>query len=169
MAFIAVALFSTVISITAYSTYYRHCGTWPWESQLQREILPADRFQCVGLSLGDYEFFDNLGDTKGVDQKLTDELKDVEAKIYKKADVAAFYAANALRARKVIIYYSDDNDDLYDKDLRDQIRPAFEARGLAVNEQQYQINPGDDDTNHVGRDACSVGPEGVVFYAGRAE
>jgi ABC-type branched-subunit amino acid transport system substrate-binding protein len=307
MAFIAVALFSTVISITTYSTHYRHCGAWPWESQLQRESLPADRFQCVGLSLGDYEFFDNLGDVKGADQKLTDELKDVEAKIYKnnelvvkdpkyltivyldqlsssnvadyrseleelrgiavaqqeimgdrpvrvllanggyqmnyattaaeaiareaskdptlvavvglgisrkgtreamirlaradthipmigtvitatelatkttpyyhqvgptnqrEADVAAFYAANALRARKVIIYYSDDKDDLYNKDLREQIRPAFEARGLAVSEQQYQIDPGDDDTNHAGRDACSVSPEGVVFYAGRAE
>jgi hypothetical protein len=42
---------------------------------------------------------------------------------------------------------------------------------MTVSEEQYRINPSDDgdDINLAGRKACDVGPQGVVFYAGRAE
>jgi ABC-type branched-subunit amino acid transport system substrate-binding protein len=88
----------------------------------------------------------------------------------READVGAFYAATRLGAKNTTIYYSDDQDDLYSNDLRDQVKRTFEARGLTVKEKLYSINPDNDgnDINSAGRDACDVGPEGVVFYAGRA-
>lgn len=87
----------------------------------------------------------------------------------REAEVGVFYAATRLGARNAAIYYSGDEEDLYGKDLRDQVRRAFEGRGLAVREQRYRIDPSDPggDISLVGRDACDVGPEGVVFYAGR--
>ena len=86
-------------------------------------------------------------------------------------DVAAFYAKTRLSARNTTIYYSGDKDDLYSNDLRRQSRQAFEAQRIAVSEEAFRIHPGDagDDINLVGRKACSVGPQGVVFYAGRAK
>ncbi len=88
----------------------------------------------------------------------------------REAEVGAFYVATRLGARNATIYYSDDMDDLYSKDLRDQAKRAFEERGLTVREKLYPINPdgGGNDINSAGRDACDVGPEGVVFYTGRA-
>jgi ABC-type branched-subunit amino acid transport system substrate-binding protein len=308
MTFVVAVLLIIAASITICSNYTR-CGTWYWEPQLQRTALTANRTQCVGLSSSRHRFFDALGDVNGVDQKLADDLKNAEAKIYetndlavekpnyltvvylsqlsstnpadyrseleqlrgltvaqkesladrpirillanggyqmnnakkaaetiaseakkdptlvavvgmgisregtkdamirlaqpdthipmigtvisatklatkttpyyhqvgptnqREADIAAFYAATRLHARNVTIYYSGDNLDLYNKDLRDQAGPAFKAQRLDVSEQQYRINPGDDgdDINLVGREACNVGPEGVAFYAGRAE
>ncbi len=89
----------------------------------------------------------------------------------REAEVGAFYAATRLGARNAAIYYSGDEEDIYGKDLRDQAKRAFEVRGLAVRERPYRIDPGDDggDISLVGRDACDVGPEGVVFYSGRTE
>ena len=88
----------------------------------------------------------------------------------REAEVGAFYAATRLGARNATIYYSSDKKDLYSNDLRDQAKRAFEERGLTVREKPYRIKPGDegDDINLVGRDACDVGPEGLVFYAGRS-
>ncbi|MGQ0779146.1 MAG: ABC transporter substrate-binding protein [Pseudonocardiales bacterium] len=83
------------------------------------------------------------------------------------AEVGAFYIDARLGARSATIYYSDDEDDLYSNDLRDQAKLAFEARGLVVRERKYQIEI--DDIHIVGREACDVGPDDVVFYAGRAE
>lgn len=87
----------------------------------------------------------------------------------REAEVGAFYATTRLGARNVAIYYPGDEEDIYGKDLRDQAKRAFEARGLAVREQPYRIDPGDagGDISLVGRDACDIGPDGVVFYAGR--
>ena len=85
----------------------------------------------------------------------------------REAEVGAFYSATRLDARNATIYYPDDIDDLFSNDLRDQAKRAFEARGLAVREKPYQIGPRDN-INLAGRDACDVGPEGVVFYAGRS-
>jgi ABC-type branched-subunit amino acid transport system substrate-binding protein len=89
----------------------------------------------------------------------------------REAEVGAFYVATRLGARNATIYYSDDMDDLYSKDLRVQARRAFEAQGLVVREKVYPINSngGGNDINSAGRDACDIGPEGVVFYAGRAQ
>jgi ABC-type branched-subunit amino acid transport system substrate-binding protein len=89
----------------------------------------------------------------------------------REAEVGVFYAATRLGVRNATIYYSGDNGDIYSNDLREQAKRAFEARGLAVREQPYRIDPGDNggDISLVGRDACDVGPEGVVFYAGRTE
>lgn len=88
----------------------------------------------------------------------------------REAEVGAFYAETQLGARNTTIYYSSDKDDLYGNDLRNQAKRAFGARGLAVREKPYRINPGNDgdDINSAGRDACDVGPDGVVFYAGSA-
>ncbi len=89
----------------------------------------------------------------------------------REAEVGAFYAATRLGARNATIYYAGDKDDLYSSDLKEQAKRALEARGLAVREQPYRINPDDDggDVSLVGRDACDVGPDGVVFYTGRPE
>jgi ABC-type branched-subunit amino acid transport system substrate-binding protein len=88
----------------------------------------------------------------------------------REAEIGAFYAATRLGAQNATIYYSGDKKDLYSNDLRDQAKRAFEANGLPVREKSYRINPGDDgdDINLVGQEACDVGPDGVVFYAGRA-
>jgi len=89
----------------------------------------------------------------------------------READVGAFYATTRLGVRNATIYYPDDEYDLYSNDLKNQAKIAFEARGLTVTEEKYQITPSDegDDISTTGRKACDVGPEGVVFYAGRAE
>lgn len=88
----------------------------------------------------------------------------------REAEVGAFYAETRLGARNATIYYPSDKDDLYGNDLRNQAKRAFEARGLAVREKLFRINPGNDgdDINSAGRDACDVGPDGVAFYAGTA-
>jgi ABC-type branched-subunit amino acid transport system substrate-binding protein len=308
MAFVAAALLGTAVSITTYSTYHTHCGTWLWEPQLQRTTLTTDRTQCVGLGSSNHRFFDNLGDVNGMDRKLADALKDAETKIYetnelavknpkyltivylsqltsldiadyrseleqlrglaiaqkesiadrpvrillanggyqmndaptaaeaiareankdatlvavvglsisrqgtrdamirlaqpdahipmigtvisatdlatkttpyyhqvgatnqRQADIAAYYAATQLGARNVTIYYRGDKRELYGNDLRDQARRAFESLGMAVSEQEYRVDAGDDggDISLVAREACGVGPKGVVFYAGRS-
>ena len=89
----------------------------------------------------------------------------------RQADVGAFYAETQLGTRNVTIYHSGDDEDLYSNDLKNQAKRAFEARGITVREQPYRTRRGDDglDTNLAGRDACDVGPEGVVFYTGRSE
>jgi len=85
----------------------------------------------------------------------------------REAEVGAFYAATQLRAQNATIYYSNDEEDLFSKDLADKAKDAFEVRGVAVRERPYQFDDSDD-INSAGRDACDVGPEGVAFYAGRA-
>ncbi len=296
-------------SIIGYDTYHTHCGTWYWEPQLQRQVLTADRDQCVGLGSSDHRFFGDVSNVKGMDPELARNLKEVEDRIdranelavkepgyltvvhlgeltslhtadyreeleqlrgiaiaqegsladrpirvllanaggdmdygkaaaeaiarearaddtlvaavglgisrtgtrdaiirlampdtriptigaiisdtglatktspyyhqigptnQREAEVGAFYAATRLGARKTTIYYSGDKDDLYSSDLREQVKRAFEARGLAVREQKYRVDLGDDggDISLAGRDACDVGADGVVFYAGQEE
>jgi ABC-type branched-subunit amino acid transport system substrate-binding protein len=89
----------------------------------------------------------------------------------REAEVGAFYATTRLGVRNATIYYPDDEDDFYSNDLKDQAKIAFEARGVTVAEEKYQITPSDEggDISTAGRKACDVGPAGVVFYAGRAE
>jgi ABC-type branched-subunit amino acid transport system substrate-binding protein len=88
----------------------------------------------------------------------------------REAEVAAFYAKTQLHARNAAIYYSGDENDLHSRDLRRQAKRAFEAR-VSGTGKPYWINPGDDggDISLVGRDACDVDRESVVFYAGRSE
>jgi hypothetical protein len=89
----------------------------------------------------------------------------------REAAVSAFYAKHQLAVRNVTIYYSGDKYDLYSNDLKKQAQIAFEAQGVAVTTQPYRVALGDDgdDMYLVGRSACNVGPDGVVFFAGRAE
>ncbi|MGH8626138.1 MAG: hypothetical protein ACREYC_13030 [Gammaproteobacteria bacterium] len=309
MPFVAAALLITAASVITYDTYYTHCGAWYWEPPLQRQVLATDRDQCVGLGSSDHRFFNDVGEVNGVDQRLADDLREVEDVIHRanelavknpeyltvvylsqltsryiadyrselaqlrgiavaqegsladrpvrvllanggdgmgygkeaaeaiageaseddtlvavvglgisrtgtrdaiirlampdariptigtvisatdlatntspyyhqtgptnqrEAEVGSFYARTRLGTRNATIYHSGDKDDLYSNDLKDQAKRAFEARGLAVREQPYRIDPDDDggDVSLVGRDACDVGPDGVVFYTGRPE
>jgi hypothetical protein len=89
----------------------------------------------------------------------------------REAAVSAFYAKNQLAAQNATVFYSGDRYDLYSNDLKNQAKIAFEAQGMTVITQPYRIKLGDDgdDIRLLGRSACAVGPNGVVFYAGRAE
>lgn len=89
----------------------------------------------------------------------------------REAEVAAFYAKTRLHAQNVVIYYPDDKDDLYGDDLKVQSERAFAAQGMTMTSEPYQIDPSlaGDDPNFAGQKACQVGPQGFVFYAGRAE
>jgi hypothetical protein len=88
----------------------------------------------------------------------------------REAQVAA-YRAKQLEAHVATLYYSGDQDDLYSNDLKNQVIQAFERNRIAVTAKPYRVDPtgGDSDVNLLGRDACSVQKDGVVFYAGRAD
>lgn len=90
----------------------------------------------------------------------------------REAEVGSFYATNQLGVKNATIYYSNDDDDLYSNDLRDQMKRAFGALEVKVREQSYRIDPDDGDGGDIsliGQDACDVGSNGVIFYAGRSE
>jgi Periplasmic binding protein len=127
MPFVAAALLIATASITTYSTYYTHCGAWYWEPQLQRKVLTTDRDQCVGLGSNRHRFFDNLGDVHGVDQKLADELKNVEAKIYETNELAVKNPKYL-----TVVYLSQ----LTSLDVADYRSELEQLRGVAVAQKE---------------------------------
>lgn len=84
----------------------------------------------------------------------------------REAEIGAFYAVNHFSAREVTIYYPDDREDLYSSDLKNQAKSAFKASGFTVHEERFR--PSGDDISRAGGEACGVGSEGLVFYAGRS-
>ncbi len=102
----------------------------------------------------------------------------------REAEVAAAYAAqrrdsgvlnNGRRfASRVRIYFSDDAEDIYSKNLADDLTDSFQRRQFTV--EKIQFTPDGDspgkptgpfvaDSKEAGRNAC--GFDGVAFYAGR--
>ncbi|MGH3889798.1 MAG: hypothetical protein ACRDSZ_25085 [Pseudonocardiaceae bacterium] len=102
----------------------------------------------------------------------------------RQAEVAAAYAAqrrdsgvlhNGRRfASSVRIYFPDDAEDIYSKNLADDLTESFQRRQFTVEKVQFTPDgnsPGNStdrfvaDSKEAGRDACKF--EGVAFYAGR--
>lgn len=127
MTFAVAALFITAASFTTYSTYYTHCGTWFWEPQLQRYLLPAGRDQCIGLGSSSHRFFGNLGDVNGIDQKLAGELKNAEAKIYEANELAVKNPRHL-----TVVYLSQ----LTSLDIADYRSELGQLRGITVAQKE---------------------------------
>ncbi len=161
MAFVMAALLGAAVSITTYSTYHTHCGTWPWEPQLQRMTLTTGRDQCIGLGSRNHRFFDGLGDVNGMDQKLAGELKNVEAKIYE---------TNGLVVKNpkylTVVYLGQ----LTSLDIADYRSELEQLRGLAVAQKEtiadrpvrillanggYQMNKAATTTEAIAREASN--------------
>jgi hypothetical protein len=88
----------------------------------------------------------------------------------REAQVAA-YRARQLGSHAATVYYSGDQDDLYSNDLKNQIVQTFRQEQIPVSVKPYRVNStgGDSDVSLLGRDACTIQKDGVVFYAGRAD
>ncbi len=89
----------------------------------------------------------------------------------REAEIAAHYAAARLEVEKAVIYYSGDPTDLYSEDLRAHFVEKFEGQGITVAEEPYRTAANSDgsDIGILGHDACDVGGDGIVVYAGRSE
>ncbi len=102
----------------------------------------------------------------------------------REAEVAAAYAAHRRDtgvlhngrplAPRVRIYFSDDADDTYSKNLAEDLAASFGRRGFTVDNVQFtpagnsaggSNHTSFADSNQAGRHAC--GFDGVAFYAGR--
>ncbi|MFC6020805.1 hypothetical protein ACFP2T_32130 [Plantactinospora solaniradicis] len=91
----------------------------------------------------------------------------------REAQVAAYYAAEKLKAKVVSIYYSGSRDDLYSPNLAADAREEFALRGIRVNHvEAYRTGrndqPGVSDISILGRETCEAETDEVVFYAGRS-
>ncbi|WP_203897475.1 hypothetical protein [Virgisporangium aliadipatigenens] len=87
------------------------------------------------------------------------------------AAVLAFHAKTAKLAKRARVYYSADPDDLYSSDLKEQLDEALGAVGIAVTARTYYTHPsqGGHTIQELGEQACELGADDVVIYAGRAE
>ncbi|MGH4023840.1 MAG: hypothetical protein ACRDRV_04560 [Pseudonocardiaceae bacterium] len=75
-------------------------------------------------------------------------------------------------ADTVEISYSDNSDDLYSSDLKNQLVEALGRRNINPNLRQYHVDRGNRlaaDIYQSSRDACDVGKKGAVLYVGRAK
>ncbi len=88
----------------------------------------------------------------------------------REAQVAA-YRARQLGARAAAVYYSGDPDDIYSVDLKNQITLAFGRQQIPVISKSYRAGSTGEgaDVSLLGREACSIQKDGVVFYAGRTK
>lgn len=90
----------------------------------------------------------------------------------REALVAAHHAVTQ-RITKATIVYSDNDDDLYSKDLHEQTATAFDGMGIDVEEIPYHhdpqnVRPGTaEPPNSVAKKICVEHPDRMVFYAGR--
>lgn len=90
----------------------------------------------------------------------------------REATVVANYAKTKLRARKARIYYSGDPQDIYSKNLADDVRNKLSENGILVRESRGYRTPGnplDPQASTLGGQACQAEKDEIVFYAGRAE
>jgi hypothetical protein len=101
----------------------------------------------------------------------------------REAAVAAAFAAQLpttgqLVARSMRVYYSDDTNDIYSSNLRDDVLAAFRARGFHAEARAFTPNKSEGQSAYqplgdqlvgnavaAGRDICSY--NGVVYFAGR--
>ena len=89
----------------------------------------------------------------------------------REARMAAHYASEVLKVRRVAIYYAADNEDIYSQDLGRQVGEMFAERGIEVHAESYReagLETGTD-LGILAQRACDLGRDGLVFYAGRAE
>lgn len=89
----------------------------------------------------------------------------------REARMVAHYATRIAKAQRVLVYYSADPGDIYSKDLWLQTERVLAARGIEVTGKSYREgnSPEGTDLSILAQQACGLGRDGLLFYAGRAE